>query len=211
MVVFGALNASLVLWLLGQGLGALPVMEPLVRLGDVAYAVTLLTFTAWLGLLWRRPARGAEGYEFMIPIAWFGLVAFAVMLLTAAIFSGPLGVYREGAIRHTFVLGFMVPLIVAMAHIVLAAFGTGRLHWQRALTAGFVLVTIAWPLRVGPVLFADAPSEAGKVLLATSGFLVMAGLMCVAASCARTALMMSRRSRMAAARSHVSVRPGMPG
>jgi hypothetical protein len=193
LIVFAALNASLVVWLAGQGLGSPPRVDFLVRLGDVGYGATLLLLTAWLGVLKRlRPRRGGAIYELLVPVAWVGVVTYAAALLFAAVFVGDnsMNAYREGAIRHIFLLGFMIPLMVAMAHVVLARFGTGFVPWERALTAAFVLIVVAWPLRVVPVLINDSPGDISRGLLAAAGFLVMAGLALVALVCARTAFLM---------------------
>jgi hypothetical protein len=62
-----------------------------------------------------------------------------------------LNLYQEGAIRHIFLLGFVLPLMLAMAHIVLARFGAGYIPWQNLLTAGFLLgcVAVAVPPHCG--------------------------------------------------------------
>lgn len=196
MLTLGALNGSLVAWIMAQRIGSLPELPLLWKAADVVFAGTLLVFTAWLGatrLLWPRP-RGQAGYTLMIPVAWSGLVVYAVLLASMAVFAadGRPGLYQEGAVRHVFLLGFMTPLMLAMAHIVLARFGTGRLQWAGALTTGFVLVTVAWPLRVLPVLTVDSPSEPGQLLLIAAGVLVMAGLVLAAATAARTATSVAR-------------------
>lgn len=190
LIMFSALNGSLVAWIAAQGVGPLPEIPLVWQAADVVFATTILAFTAWLGimrLLW--PHAGRPGYALMVPVAWMGLVIYAVMLAGTAVFAvdGRPGLYQEGAVRHVFLLGFMTPLMIAMAHIVLARFGTGRLHWGGALTAGFVLVIVAWPLRVLPVLTVDAPSEAGQLMLISAGVLVMAGLVLAAATATKTA------------------------
>ncbi|MBI2767190.1 MAG: hypothetical protein HYX53_14940 [Chloroflexi bacterium] len=200
VLLFAALNASLVLWLLSLGPGALPGLRAGVRLADAAYAGTLLAFTASLGVLNPLRELRAPGprYRVLVPAAWLGVVLYAVLLLGVALPAGPdLSLYQEGAIRHVFMLGFMVPLMVAMAHIVLARFGVGFVPWQNALTGAFVLLTAAWPLRVAPTLFTASPSDAGRWMMATAGVLVMSGLALVAAVCARTAWLSARQLRAA--------------
>ncbi|MBA4181050.1 MAG: hypothetical protein C0506_10720 [Anaerolinea sp.] len=200
LVVLVALNGSLAAWLLAQGLGPLPEAELLWRAADVVLAGTLLMFTVWLGMLRRLtprwPPKGVR-YELLIPVAWTGLVVYAVMLMAAAVVPGldDLSLYQEGGIRHVYLLGFVVPLMVAMAHVVLARFGTGRVEWENALTTAFVLVWLAWPLRVVPALFDQASLDAGRWLFALAGVLAMAGLGLVAAVCLRTALVMVRPGR----------------
>lgn len=198
LITFAGLNGSLLAWAAAQGTGPLAEVPVLWQAANIAYAATLLVLTGWLGLMpMLRPRRGQPGYTLMIPAAWTGLVVYAVLLAGMALFAaeGRPGIYQEGAVRHVFLLGFMVPLMLAMAHIVLARFGTGRLHWGAALTAGFILVTAAWPLRVLPVLTADAPSDAGKAALVLAGVLAMAGLALAAACAARTASAVAQRSR----------------
>jgi hypothetical protein len=92
-------------------------------------------------------------------------------------------------------LGFMVPLMVAMAHIVLARFGTGQIPWENALTTAFVLLLAAWPLRVAPVLFTEAPSGVGQALMSAAGGLGMLALALVAVVCVRTAAEVRRATR----------------
>ncbi|MEP7216298.1 MAG: hypothetical protein ABI782_08595 [Anaerolineaceae bacterium] len=193
-VVLAVLNASLMLWLAAQGAGSLPRFEILIRIADVGYAAAILLLTAWLGVLSPLRRRRGSRYELLIPLAWAGLVVYAVMLAVAAVFYGQngLSLYQEGAIRHTFLLGFVLPLMVGMAHIVLARFGTGVVLWENALTGSFALLLAAWPLRVLPAL-GRAPSDAGQALLATAGFVAMAGLILLAAVSARTALAVAGR------------------
>lgn len=202
IAVLAMLNASLVVWLAGQGLGALPRVESLVRVADIGYAVALLLFTAWFGVLRSfQPKRDAPAYALMIPVAWAGVALYAVLLGGMAIAAAPgeFSLYQYGAVRHVFLLGFMVPLMVGMAHIVLARFGTGELAWPRVLGLAFVLVTTAWPLRVLPALINDPPADAGKTVMAIAGTLLMAGLALVAAVCIRTAILITRREQVMAA------------
>ena len=193
IMILAAQNGFLLLWLAAQGAGSLPRFEPLIRIADTGYAAAILLLTAWLGVL--SPLRRQRGsrYELLIPLAWVGLVAYAVMLAGAAALYGQSGLslYQEGAIRHTFLLGFVLPFMVAMAHIVLARFGTGVVPWENALTGSFALLLAAWPLRVLPAL-SDAPSGGGEVLLATAGFLAMGGLALLAAVSARTAFAVAK-------------------
>ncbi|MGK2964332.1 MAG: hypothetical protein ACSLFM_01855 [Tepidiformaceae bacterium] len=192
IIVFMLLNLGVTVWLFGQGLGDFPRSEIAIRAGDVAFAITALLATAWFGVFPRLRERGVDGYVLMGGVAWAGLVIYAVMLLVAAVFvsDGELSLYQEGAIRHVFMLGFVIPLMVTMSHVVLARFGTGSLHWPRALAGAFVLVVVAWPLRVFPALFEDAPSDAGKSIMGFAGLLVIAGLCLVAAVSVRTAVAM---------------------
>jgi hypothetical protein len=197
-VVLLLLNASLVVWLAGQGFGRLPSSAALSRLGDAGFGAGILLFTFWFGVLarLRRPSLNPR-YVLLIPIAWAGGAVYAAWLVAAAIFAAPgdLSLYQEGAIRHTFLLGFMIPLMVAMAHVVLARFATGAVPWEPALTLAFVLLWIAWPLRIVPVITNRAPTPTGEALFAAAGLLAMAGLALVAIVAARTAVLVARRHR----------------
>lgn len=190
VLLLGLVNVSLVAWLAGEGAGPLAGWTWLVRVADAAHGVTLLLLVRWFGLL-PRLARGPKEprYEWFIPVAWLGLTIYAVMLLGAAVLFGDerLNLYQDGALRHTFVLGFMVPLMVAMAHVVLARFGTGTVSWQPALNLAFVLVMVSWPMRVLPALGDGGPSAVERTFVGLSGLVLMAGLGLVAAVALRAA------------------------
>lgn len=197
-IVWGVLNASLAAWLLAQGLGPLPEIEWLWRMADVAMATGIVMFTVWLGVMYPlRSPRFAPRYALLVPLAWAGVLVYSVLLLASAALPAfrDLDLYQEGGIRHVYLLGFVLPLMVAMGHIVLARFGTGRVEWENALTASFVVLMVAWPLRVVPALVDEASSDVGKWLLATAGVLAMVGLGLVAAVCLRTAVLMARAAR----------------
>lgn len=201
LVVYSLLNASVVAWLLASGVGALPALSWLERIADAAFAVGLVAFVAWFGILASlRRFRQGPRYALLIPLAWVGAVAYAALLAATAVLPGghSLGIYEEGAIRHTYLLGFIVPLMIAMAHVVLARFALGYVPWENALTGGFFLLFAAWPLRTIPFLFESAPSTPSRWLLSIAGLLAMAGLFLVATVCARTALLASRRARQLA-------------
>ena len=196
VLLLGMVNVSLLAWLAGEGAGPLPGWTWLVRAADVGYGLTLLLLVHWFQLL-PRLARGPKPprYEWFIPVAWLGLVVYAAMLVGAALLFGGerLNLYQDGALRHTFVLGFMVPLMVAMAHIVLARFATGRVHWEPALNMAFVLVMVSWPMRVIPALGDGAPSALERTSLGLSGVVLMAGLGLVAAVALRAAWVVRMR------------------
>jgi hypothetical protein len=194
--IFLAVNASVVLWLAAQGLGALPEATWLERVANLALAVPLLLLTVWFRVFspLRNGFRGPR-YEWLVPLAWCALVAYAALLaLIALLPSGTdLNLYQDGAIRHTFLLGFMIPLMVAMAHIVLARFGVGVVPWENALTVAFFAAFIAWPLRVLPVATESAPGDVAQAVLATSGFVLIGALILVAAVSLRTAYLVRQR------------------
>ncbi|MGD9933790.1 MAG: hypothetical protein AB7T37_08710 [Dehalococcoidia bacterium] len=196
VLLIGMVNVSLVAWLAGEGFGPLAGRAWLVRAADVGYGLTLLLLVHWFQLL-PRVAGGPKPprYEWFIPVAWLGLVAYAVMLAGAALFFGNerLNLYQDGALRHTLVLGFMVPLMVAMTHIVLARFATGRVQWEPALNMAFVLVMVAWPMRVIPALGEGRPSALERASLGLSGVVLMCGLGLVAAVALRAAWVVRRR------------------
>lgn len=201
LVVYSLLNASVVAWLLASGVGALQASSWLERIADAAFAAGLVAFVAWFGLLTSlRRARGGPRYTLLIPLAWVGAMAYAALLAATAVLPGghSLGIYEEGAIRHTYLLGFIVPLMIAMAHVVLARFALGFVPWENALTGGFFLLFAAWPLRTIPFLFESAPSTPSRWLLGIAGLLAMAGLFLVATVCARTAQLATRRARQLA-------------
>jgi hypothetical protein len=129
-----------------------------------------------------------------VPLVWFGVVLYAVALLALGLAPGREGIslYQEGAVRHIFVLGFMLPLMVAMAHIVLARFGTGAVPNENLLTAAFILLVVAWPLRVLPALPSEAPGEGAQGLMAAAGILTIAALAMTAFVSARTAVLTGR-------------------
>ncbi len=189
IVVFGLMNAATAAWLAGQGLGALPEIGLASRAGDVGFAIALLLFTVWFGIL--RPLRDGfrePRYRWLVPLAWSGAVAYALLLAGVALWPGgyDLSLYQQGAIRHVFMLGFMAPLMLAMAHVVLARFGTGRVPAENALTAACLLLLVSAPLRVLPALFVNAPGSLGQSLLGFAGFATMAALALAAFVCLRT-------------------------
>ncbi len=194
VTVLIAVNLSVAV---GAGITWFGELALLARLADVTYGIALIAFVGWFRILdGRRFRKGQPGYARMIPVAFAALVIYCVLVIGVAAFAdndGP-GLYEAGAIRHVLMLGFLLPLMVAMSHIVLARFGTGTLPWPRVLTTAFVVVVVAWPLRVVPVLNGP-PSDLGRLLLVTSGLLVMAGLVLVAAVSARTAFLVAARHR----------------
>lgn len=205
LIIYAALNASIVGWLLGIGPGELAERTWLLRIGDAGFAFALVAFATWFGILASlRRFRGGPRYALLVPLAWVGAVAYATLLVATAILPGghDLGIYEEGAIRHTFLLGFAIPLMIAMAHVVLARFALGYVPWENALTTSFYLLLVAWPLRTLPFLFEDAPSTPSRWLLGIAGLLAMAALFLVALVCARTAHLATRRARHLAAHHH---------
>ena len=195
---WSGLTASVVIWSAGSGAYGLPDSEVLRVAGDVSFGATALVLTSWLQVLrpLREPRRGPR-YRVLVPIAWLGLCAYALVLAAAAVSElfGDRSLYESGAVRHIFLLGFMAPLMVAMAHIVLARFGTGHLVAENWLTASFVLLMVAWPLRVLPVLLSDSPGAGSRHILGAAGAVAFVALALFAIVAARNALAIARRSR----------------
>ncbi len=188
VVLVGA-NLSILAWIIGQGPGDLSSIQTLSRLGDFGYAFVILLLTHWLQIM-RVKERSArrEVYEVLIPVAWAALVLYAVaQALIALTGLESLSIYQQGAVRHLFLLGFAVPLMVAVAQIVLARFGTGYVEWQPALTLAFILLVAAWPMRVVPALLSDSPGAIAQALLGVAGILTICSLALVSAACAKTA------------------------
>jgi hypothetical protein len=186
LLLLAAVNGGTVAWLLGQDVWVLPGVAALVRLGDVSLGAALMALTWWLQIL-ARGRRQAERYEWILPIAWLGAVVYAVLLVAVGVSNVDLTLYQEGATRHVFLLGFMLPLMIGMAHIVLERFGTGEIPNVNLLTAAFVLAMVAWPLRVLPALPSDSPDDLAQGLMALAGVVTMLSLGFTAFVCARTA------------------------
>lgn len=190
-IVMLTISGALLAWAAGAGAFDLPGSAPLRSVANLAYAAGLALFTVWMGVLTplRNPA-GGPNYRVLVPVAWLGLVAYAVALAVSSIadFDSSLSIYQSGAVRHIFLLGFMAPLMAAMAHIVLARFGTGRVRWEPLLTASFVGLMVAWPLRVLPVLFTDSPGAAGRSFLGVAAIMAAVSLAGVATVAAANAL-----------------------
>lgn len=194
-ILWAAFAATLVAWMVGSGAFGLPDVPWLRRAADVAFAGALLAGTAWLGMAGAvRRMRAGERYQWLVPAAWAGLVLYAVALVGWALAPGweERTLYEEGAVRHVFLLAFIAPLMAAMAHVVLARFGTGRVHWQNALTASFFLIVAAAPLRVLPALFVAAPGRPGQMAMGLAAASLQVGLVLMAAVAFRNAVMIRR-------------------
>lgn len=204
-LLFVFVNVSLVLWMAGSGAFGLGDTEWLRQLGNMGLGATLLLATWWLGVpaLFRHRIPLRPYYRAMIPLAWVGLVAYAVALGAAAIFPGwgERDLFAVGAIRHIFMLGFMAPLMIAMSDIVLSRFGTGEIRGERWIPVGFALVVVSWPLRVVLPLFTSESSTLSHTVFGSAAIFAAAGLALVAWVCARNALAI--RGRVLASRSGV--------
>lgn len=195
IVLLVALNLSTLAWLAAQDIWWLPGISWIVRLADMTLAASLIALSIWLRVFRQMSARyKGEPYEWQVPIAWFGLLIYAITLFAVRLVDGPgdLNLYQDGAIRHILFLGFMVPLMVAMSQVVLARFGTGRVHGERLLTTAFIVLVVSWPFRVVPALTENGPGDFGRGLMALAGAATMVALALVAIVCLRTALAVSR-------------------
>lgn len=194
-VVFVLLEGGITLWFAGSGglFDASP--EWAFRTGNALTAAAIVVYTWMTGLY--RPARlrDADTVNLFIRVAWAGGITWAALLAWWAAAPDAISVYREGAIRHTMMLGFMAPLILAFAHIVLARFGNGVIARRPLLTAGFVLVVMAWPLRVAAGLAFEPDDAASRALMGIAGISVMIGFGMAAFAAAATATALSRARR----------------
>lgn len=184
-------NVSLLIWLLGSGAFFLGDASLLRQIGDFILGVALVLATFWLSLsIVVRNWTTRPYYRAMIPIAWVGLIAYAVALIAAAFFPGwaERDIFAAGGIRHIFMLGFMAPLMMAMADVVLARFGTGQILHERWLPIGFVLLILAWPLRVVLPLFTSEISMVSHSIYGAAAIFATVGLGLLAWVCLTNAL-----------------------
>ena len=195
---FGLMNGGLVAWALGSGAFGLPEAWGLRTTGDLAHAAGFVTIALALGIpgVFGRVLRG-ELFVTLVGLSWVGAAAYVALLVGQALVSPATdpGMYAAGATRHAFLAGFMAPLMLAMAHIVLARFGTGRVAFGKLLTAAFALVMVAWPLRVAAALVSDAPGTAAKAVLGGAGVATMAAFVLAALVCAVNARAIFRAQR----------------
>lgn len=191
------LNVSAALWVAGSGFADLPDTASLMRTADVLLGATLLAYTYWSGVLmaFRPPGKNVHRYQALVPVAWLGLVAYGCVLTAFALAGGvsERSLYQQGTVRHILMLGFMAPLMIGFAHIVLARFGTGVVPKETVLTIAFVLVLVAWPMRVAPGLFVDAPGDMGRMVMSTAGVSTAFGLGLASFVCASAAKHIRRR------------------
>ncbi len=198
MVIFAGLNGSAVLWLAGSGAFGLPDSSGLQRAADVVMAIPAVLLTVWLGVLQKfRLDLAPPRYRFFLPWAWAGFATGAIVLVVVAVLPdwGERTIYEEGSARHLLFLGFMGPMMIGMSHIVLARFGTGGLEVAPALAFSFILMQIAWPLRVLPVLANDAPGDLACGIITAGGIAAAASLALLAYAAGRTAVLMRRAAK----------------
>lgn len=194
VVIVLGLSCSTASWALGSDAVGLPGSESLRRLGDGGLAATILVATLAMHIL--RPPRilrGLPRYRLLVPLAWLGLVIYAWVLAAIAVRTdaATLTVYEQGAIRHVFLLGFLAPVIFAMAHIVLARFAVSRIPSEPLLTAAAILAWVAWPFRSLPMLWEAAPGAAGEWSMGIAGSLAILAFVLALAVFARVTVQLT--------------------
>lgn len=201
-ILWGLVNVSIVAWALGSSGFGLPGIATFAGVGDLLFAAGMLWATWAFDISravrgWRqRPQRA----QVLVPVAWFGLVVYAIALSAQAIpvlaGSSRPALFEVGATRHMLALGFVAPLLIAMAHVVLERFLIGRLFGASWLTAAFVLLMIAWPMRVLPPLVDGGGGEVTQGLMGTAGVLTAAALLIAAAVAVQNAIAAERYVRL---------------
>ncbi|MEZ4503619.1 MAG: DUF2249 domain-containing protein [Dehalococcoidia bacterium] len=201
-VLWVLVNLSIVVWASGTGAWGLHGVPSLVAAGDLLFAGGLLWATWALDVGraargWRRPRHRAQ---VLVPIAWIGLLTYAgalsVQAAVALAGSSQTSVFEAGATRHMLALGFVTPLLIAMAHVVLERFLIGRLFGETWLTIAFVLLVGAWPLRVVPPLVDSDVGATAQALMGTAGVLTSGALLIAAAVAIWNALATERYVRL---------------
>ena len=189
--LWGGLNVMVIAWAISSGAFGMPDVEVVRRGADIALGIGLIVASGWLGIVGVvTGARRGPRYQPLVVIAWAALLVYAVLLAVEALLPGweTRSLYEEGAVRHIFLLGFVAPLMVAIAHLVLERFGTGLVKWENALTTAFFLVAAAWPLRVFPALFVAAPGPIGRSIMGIAATFLTLGLALFAAVLIRNAV-----------------------
>lgn len=195
------LNGSIVVSATGSAALGLPVMTVLDAGGDLLFAISILWLSAATRVAttvrsWRRRPHRAQ---VLVPLAWVGAVAYACVLAVYA--TGHLvGVWSSslvdaGAIRHMFMLGFVAPLFLAMSHVVLDRFLLGRLLGVNWLTAAFVLLVFAWPLRaLAPLM--GGMGEVAQAVMGVAGLVTVVALAMAAGTMGFNAWATDRYARL---------------
>lgn len=200
-MLWGLINGGIVVGGVGSAGFGLPGIPALNATGDLLFAVGLFWATWALNIAravrsWRRHPHRAQ---VLVPVAWLGLVVYAVTLSVQAVLvlTGgiPVTLYEAGATRHMLSLGFVAPLLIAMAHVVLQRFLIGRVAGENWLTGAFVLLIIAWPFRVFPPLVDDSVGGVTRGLMGAAGILTAVALLVAAAVAALNAIAARRYVR----------------
>ena len=193
--LFAALNVTVLAWVASQRRVRDARHRNLRQAADIALGAELLLATHWLGIVGggaRRPAGAAlpaAGRDRVGGAAWFTRCCWSSSVLPG---WETRTLYEEGAVRHVFMLGFMAPLMVAIAHLVLERFGTGRVLWRNALTTAFFFVAAAWPLRVVPAIRGRRAGRDGRNIMGVAAAFLTVGLALFAAVCLRNAFAFAR-------------------
>lgn len=201
-VLWGLVNGSIVVWVLGSAGFGLPGVASLAALGDLLFAAGVLwaTWTLDLGRAVRAWRGHPQRAQVLVPVAWLGLLVYAVALSLQAVpvLAGGArpALFEAGATRHLLALGFVAPLLVAMAHVVLERFLIGRLYGERWLTAAFVLLVVAWPARVFPPLVPGLDADLVRGLMGAAGILTALALLAAAAVAAQNGIAAERYVRL---------------
>lgn len=212
-VIWALVNGSILAWVLGRPSFGLPGVEALVSVGDLFFAAGVLwaTWALGIGRAVGQWSRHSARPQILVPIAWLGLVVYAIVLSVQAVGVLAGGAqpapFEVGAARHVLMLGFVAPLFIAMAHVVLERFLIGRLVSEHWLTASSALLIIAWPMRVVPSLVGGGEWDATRGLMATAGILSAAALLIAAAVALQNAIVAERYARQA--RGHQETRPAL--
>jgi len=188
-ILWVLLNGSVPLWAAGTTGFGVPGVEALQSVGDLLFATALVWATGVLRIdqavrAWRHhPPRA----QLLVPLAWGGLVTYVVVIALQAVTWIAGGAqdtaFEAGAARHILMLGFVAPLFIAMSHVVLQRFLTGRLLGEAWLTGAFAMLMLAWPLRVAPPLLDADVGETTQALMGLAGVMT-AGALVVAAAVA---------------------------
>lgn len=201
-VLWGLVNVSIVVWASGSAGFGLPGVPTLAATGNLLFAAGLFwaTWAFGIGRAVRRWRRRLHRAQILVPIAWLGLLVYGVTLAAQAVLVLGSGVrltlYEVGAARHMLALGFVAPLLIAMAHVVLERFLIGRLFGDKWLTVAFVMLVIAWPMRVVPPLVDGGIGDLARGVMAAAGVLTAGALLIAAAVATWNAVAAERYVRL---------------
>lgn len=207
------LNGGVLLSVAGSAALGLPRLTAAQAAGDLAFAAAIADATivmriASVARSWRRRPHRAQ---VLVPIAWAGAVIYAGVLAayTLADQAGLTSttIMEIGAVRHIFMLGFVAPLFLAMSHVVLDRFLLGHLRGENWLTASFVLLIVAWPMRAAPPLLGSRLGDAGEGVVGTAGVITAIALAIAAVVAATNAWSTAHYLRLAW---RIATRPPSP-
>ena len=185
-ILWCLMNASVLLWAAGSSGFGMPGFEALQSAGNLLFAAALVLATGSLRIhrVFRSWRAHPDRAQLLVPLAWGGLVVFtivvAIQAATRLVGVAEYTAIAVGATRHILMLGFVAPFLIAMSHVVLQRFVTGRLLGEAWLTGAFVLLFLAWPLRVAPPLLDAAFGEVTQALMGLAGVMTAAALVVAA-------------------------------